>query len=146
LDTPGRFEGSYVTPSILSVRATRSFFVIVEDESVIKIRDLGFGADFDILWVGRSRAITRFAGAAKVLLVLRLCNHEDHHALGSQSACVSEECLHSNVSGCTRILLPAKWLKPAAHSRANSKCCDWSWPTGTCVALCTRMSAACSTG
>jgi hypothetical protein len=99
---------------------SRSFFVIVEDESVIKIRDLGFGADFDILWVGRSRAITRFAGAAEVLSVLRVCNHEYHPE--SQSACVSEECLHSNVSGCTRILLPAKWLKPAAHSRANSRC------------------------
>jgi hypothetical protein len=39
--------------------------VIVEEESVIRMRDLGFGADFDILWVGLSRAITRFAGAAK---------------------------------------------------------------------------------
>jgi hypothetical protein len=66
LDTPGRFEGSYVTPSVLSVRATRSFFVIVEDESVMRMRDLGLGADFDILWVGRSRAITRFAGAAEL--------------------------------------------------------------------------------
>ena len=63
LDTPGRAEGSYVTPSILSVRATRSFLDIVDDESVIRIRDLGFGADFDIFCVGRSRAITRFAGA-----------------------------------------------------------------------------------
>lgn len=48
---------------MLSVRATRSFFVMVDGVSVRRIRDLGFGADLDIFWVGRSRAMTRFAGA-----------------------------------------------------------------------------------
>ena len=48
---------------MLSVRATRSFFVMVDGESVRRIRDLGFGVDLDIFWFGRSRAMTRFAGA-----------------------------------------------------------------------------------
>ena len=38
------------------------------------------------------------------------------------------------------------WLKFVTHSRANSRCWVWSSPTGTCVALCTKISAACRTG
>lgn len=43
--------------------------------------------------------------------------------------------LQRMTSGWTRAVVPYAELKPAAHSRANSRCCFWSSPTGTCVAL-----------
>jgi len=47
-DTPGRFSGSNVIPSVESVTADLILDRIVDAESVIVIREEAFGADFDI--------------------------------------------------------------------------------------------------
>ena len=46
----------------------------------------------------------------------------------------SGECLHRSTVGSTSVA-PYVWLKADAQPRANSRCCFWSWPTGTCVDL-----------
>ncbi|CFN81913.1 Uncharacterised protein [Bordetella pertussis] len=49
-------------------------------------------------------------------------------------------------SGRTKNSRPYRWLKRCAISRAISRCWTWSRPTGTWLALNSRMSAAIRTG
>lgn len=70
-DAPGRLMGSYVTPCIESVTAPLNLVSISEVESVRRIRDETFGADFDILEVGSLRDRTRLQGAGLVLVGLK---------------------------------------------------------------------------
>jgi hypothetical protein len=65
-DVPGRLTGSYVTPCIESVTAPLNLLCISEVESVRRIREETFGADFDILAVGSLRDRTRLQGAVLV--------------------------------------------------------------------------------
>lgn len=62
-DTPGRALRSYEIPSMESVRADLIFLVISARVSVMRMREFGFGSDFDIFFVGSAKLMTRFAGA-----------------------------------------------------------------------------------
>jgi hypothetical protein len=52
-----------------SVSAPLTFWAMVAAESVIRMRDFGFRADFDIFFSGCKSDITRFAGAGDRLLL-----------------------------------------------------------------------------
>jgi hypothetical protein len=61
-DTPGLPSGSNVIPGVESVIADLIFDRIVDDESVIVIREEALGADFDILADGSRSDRIRFDG------------------------------------------------------------------------------------
>lgn len=73
---------------------------------MMDIRDAGFGADFDIFWVGSRRD------------KMRLDSTMDVFGKGNKG----EEGVKVR-------------LKVMARSRTSSRCCVWSSPTGTLVAL-----------
>lgn len=55
---------------------------------------------------------------------------------GGSFGTVNGNNIHRIVSGGTSTGAPYAWLKLFAQSRVNSRCCFWSSPTGTWVALC----------
>ncbi len=132
---PGLLAGSYVIPSTESVTADLMVALIVSGESVMRMRDLGSGEDFDIFCVGSRRDIILLAG--------EMCG------LGRGWKTGFGWVVEGGVEGDEdpSLAVPQNCeLKLLASVRANSMCWAWSSPTGTRVGLYSRMSAAWRTG
>ena len=66
---------------------------------------------------------------------------QDPALLTAQTREIAAAYLASGLDPARSVIFPQ-----SAMSRVSSRCCFWSSPVGTSVALYSRMSAACSTG
>ena len=108
-----------------SVMALRNLALMSWGLSVRRMRERGSGLDLDIFWVGSVNDMTRFAGAFEGVGG----GVSDHPAVKDEGGS------QISVTGSGKSVEAYTLLNFAARSLVSSRCCAWSSPTGTWVAL-----------
>ncbi len=120
-------------PWMESVIAPRILDLIWASVSVRRMREARSGDDFDIFVPGLLRDAIRRVGAGKRTHEFNIFDNNNKNVAGEGEKRTCGYVLATYLGRGKRGLNVL--LKIPAISRASSRCCFWSSPTGTCVAL-----------